>query len=89
MADLGKQLQNFRLTTAQIFYRMPDYGSILQEYIWQDYDLAPQFPKLNEFVAFWTEELEGPIHSIYVANTKLIKSETVFVADWQGELGAH
>ena len=45
MADLKTQLCNYRLTTAKILYHMPDHVHLLQEYIWQDYDLAPKFPK--------------------------------------------
>ncbi|HBR68919.1 MAG TPA: Usg family protein, partial [Rhodospirillaceae bacterium] len=36
MAQLGKQLKDYRLTTAKIIYHMPDYRNILQEFIWQD-----------------------------------------------------
>ena len=72
MADLGKQLHNYRLTTANIIYFLPDHGTILQEYIWQDYDLAPKFPVLTGFLDFWTREIEGKIHSVYVAHKKII-----------------
>ena len=72
MADFKKQLQNYRLTTAQIFYHLPDHGHLLQEYIWQDYDLAPKFPVLNGFLTFWTREIEGKLHSVYVAKKQLI-----------------
>jgi uncharacterized protein Usg len=42
-------------------------------YIWQDYDLFPNFPELQRFLAFWQEKLEGPLHSVQVAHQKLIK----------------
>ena len=47
-----KQLDGYGLTTAQIHYRMPDQPSLLQLYIWQDYDLAPEFPTLQAFLDF-------------------------------------
>ena len=79
MADLQKQLGNYRLTTAQIFYHLPDTPSLLQEYIWQDYDLAPKFPELRGFLQFWHRELDGKLHSVYVASKKLITpSDTKF-----------
>ena len=53
MANLELQLQGFQLTTAQIYYYFPDYPKLIQEFLWQDYDLAPKFPKLNEFLDFW------------------------------------
>jgi uncharacterized protein Usg len=43
----------YGLTTAQILYRMPDHPSLLQTYIWQNYDLFPKFPALTDFLIFW------------------------------------
>ena len=48
-----RQIEGFSLTTAEIIYRLPDHQRLLQSYIWQDYDLAPRFPKLIEFLDFW------------------------------------
>jgi uncharacterized protein Usg len=68
-----RQLEGYGLTTAHILYRMPDHPSVLQTYVWQDYDLCPRFPLLNRFLAFWLETLEGPLHSVTVAHARLIK----------------
>ena len=56
-------LRGYGLTTAEIFYRMPDFQSVLNSYIWQDYDLAPDYPKLFGFIEFWQRDIEGPLHS--------------------------
>lgn len=73
MADLEKQLvAQYRLTTAEIYYHLPDYPKILQSYLWQDYDYAPKFPQLMGFLDFWEENLEGRLHSVYVASKKLV-----------------
>ena len=77
--DFYMELAGYRLTTAQIFYHMPDHPSVLQEFIWQHYDLAPKFPKLHDFLGFWTKEIDGKLHSVYVAKKELIKpSKTQF-----------
>ena len=75
MAETGfsKQLQGYGLTTANIFYRLPDHPVILQNYIWQEYDLHPHFPELKKFLDFWSAKLEGAIHSVVVAHQGLIK----------------
>ena len=39
-SDLALQMKDYRLTTAEILYRLPDHPSLLQSYIWQEYDLA-------------------------------------------------
>ena len=57
-------LQGYGLTTAEFFYRMPDHVHVLNSFIWQDYDLAPDHPKLFNFIEFWQEKLDGPLHSI-------------------------
>jgi uncharacterized protein Usg len=70
---LALQLRDYRLTTAEILYHMPDHPGILQSYIWQDYDLAPQFPILRKFLDFWSHNLDGKLHSIAVAPRSLIR----------------
>ena len=67
-----RQLEGYGLTTARIHYRLPDFHSLLQEYIWQDYDLAPDYPKLFSFIEFWQEKIEGPLHSVRFTHRKLI-----------------
>lgn len=34
-------LKGYGLTTAEMIYRMPDYTSVLNTFVWQEYDLAP------------------------------------------------
>lgn len=72
MADFTVQLSNYRLTTAEILYRMPDTPALLQSYIWQEYDRAPDFPRLRRFLDFWTENLDGPLHSVRLAHVDVI-----------------
>ena len=69
--EFRKQLEGFGLTTANILYGMPDHPMVLQTYVWQAYDLAPQFPELRKFLDFWKRELEGPLHSVQVAHRRL------------------
>ncbi len=83
MSDLELQLQGFRLTTAQIFYHLPDSPALLQEYIWQKYDLAPKFPELNDFLCFWTNEIEGKLHSVYVAKKEIISPHPIEFYDFE------
>ena len=73
MANFEKQFtKNYRLTTAEIFYHLPDFPKLLQSYIWQEYDIAPKFPVLTDFLGFWNKELDGKIHSVYVASKEII-----------------
>jgi uncharacterized protein Usg len=67
-----RQIEGFSLTTAEIIYRLPDHQALLQSYIWQDYDLAPRFPKLTDFLGFWVANLDGPLFRVRVAYRRLI-----------------
>jgi len=71
-SDFALQLQDYRLTTAEILYRMPDHPSLLQTFIWQHLDIAPEFPKLQKFLAFWEREIEGKLHSVKIASATLV-----------------
>ena len=71
--DFRKQVNGLGLTTAHILYRRPDHRWLLQSYVWQAYDLFPEFPELQRFLTFWQDKLEGPLHSVQVAHCKLIK----------------
>ncbi|MGH1456194.1 MAG: usg protein [Alphaproteobacteria bacterium] len=84
MAELEKQLKDYRLTTAQIVYHLPDHQSVLQEFIWQEYDIAPEYPTLRVFLDFWVEKIEGKLHSVYVAKQELITPGDYRFAEWQG-----
>ena len=68
-----QQMEGYGLTTAEIHYRMPDHPSLLQLYVWQEYDLAPHFPELKQFLGYWERELAGPLHSVRIAHQRLIR----------------
>jgi uncharacterized protein Usg len=79
--DFRRQLQGYGLTTARIFYRRPDHPWLLQTYVWQQYDVWPEFPVLQKFLAFWRENLEGPLHSVTVAHSRLLGPAEIRAVD--------
>ena len=76
--SLRLQLRDYRLTTAFILYHLPDHPSVLQEFVWQFYDIAPRYPELHRFLNFWEREIEGPLHSVRVAGCELLSP-----GDWR------
>lgn len=78
---LERQLQGYRLTTAEITYRLPDHPVLLQKYIWQDLDLAPKFPVLRKFLDFWESNLDGKLFSVQVASRALIQPAKLRTVD--------
>jgi uncharacterized protein Usg len=66
------EIAGFGLTTASILYRLPDFPDLLQTFVWQRYDVAPQFPELQRFIDFWQREIEGALQSVTVAHHRLL-----------------
>jgi len=75
-------LRGYGLTTAEFFYRMPDYPSVLNTFIWQDYDQAPDHDRLMGFIDFWRDEIEGELHSVRFTHRKLISP-----GEWRNVVG--
>jgi uncharacterized protein Usg len=74
MANLSVQLKNYRLTTAEILYHLPDHPGLLQSFIWQNYDLEPRYPELRRFLDFWIRQIDGKLHSVLVASRGIISA---------------
>ena len=71
--DFYQQLNDqFRLTTILVVYRLPDYQSLLQEFLWQTLDCPPKYPRMHKFIDYWIENIEAPIHSIQIENIEII-----------------
>jgi uncharacterized protein Usg len=75
--SLSLQLKEYRLTTAEILYHLPEYPKILQSYIWQDLDIAPAYPVLHQFLDFWCREIEGRLHSVRVGSLSFIQPPAI------------
>ncbi len=73
MDDMALMLDDYRLTTAEILYHMPDHPDLVQSYLWQSLDRIPDFPKLNKFLAFWESEIDGKLHSVRVSYMGVIQ----------------
>jgi uncharacterized protein Usg len=80
MANLNVQLNNYRLTTAEILYHMPDHPGILQSFVWQNYDLAPKYPELKRFLDFWSRQIDGKLHSVKLASRGIISAAEIRLA---------
>ena len=73
MPAYTSNLEGFGLTTAKIIYHLPDHRDLLQEFLWQQFDLFPKFPELVKFLAFWEDKIDGPLHSVTVAHANLLQ----------------
>jgi uncharacterized protein Usg len=84
--DFSVQLTGRRLTTAEVLYYMPDNPSLLQSFLWQTLDRAPDFPRIHQFLDFWRREIDAVIHSVSVGGVGLITPGRVRTVDHWAEL---
>jgi uncharacterized protein Usg len=84
--DLDLQLAGYGLTTANILYRLPEHPDLLQSFVWQFYDVAPDYPRLFKFLDFWRAEIDGIIHSVEVAHRGLVGPTEVRIAQFEKRL---
>jgi uncharacterized protein Usg len=71
------RVRDYRLTTAEILYHMPDHPTLLQAYIWQNMDVAPRYPELRRFLDFWDRNLDGKLHSIRVTSGESVRRSSL------------
>ncbi len=81
-SETEMMLNGYGLTTAELIYHMPDYSHVLNSYVWQDYDLAPDHPKLFKFIEFWQDTLDGALHSVRFSHRKMLAS-----GEWRNVTG--
>ena len=86
-SDFNMMLKDYRLTTAEILYHLPDYPALLQSFVWQDLDIAPKFPVLSKFLDFWENKIDGKLHSVKVSSVEIIKPAKFIYC--KGELNIH
>ncbi len=79
MSTWEDQLRGYRLTTAEITYHLPDHPRLLQTFIWQVFDLAPNYPRLIKFLEYWRDYIDGPLHSVRIMGTEAITPVEVHI----------
>jgi len=82
----SRQLAGQRLTTAEVLYYMPAHPSLLQSFLWQTLDEAPNFPRVHRFLDFWRREIDAVIHSVSVAGVELIGPPKLTLARFDARL---
>lgn len=80
MAHYDASDDSYHLTTAEILYQTPGRPHLIQSFLWQDYDVAPDYPELTRFLHFWSRRFDITLHSVSFANQeKLTSSEAHYV----------
>jgi len=83
-SEVALRLNGWRLATAEVLYYMPDHPSLLQSFMWQTLDLAPEYPRIRKFLDFWRAEIEAVIHSVRLATGESLAPAQVKAASYYG-----
>ena len=57
-------IRNKTLVTLNVYYWMPDYDNILQQFVWQTMDVKPKYPRINKFLDYWHNNIEAIVSEI-------------------------
>ncbi|MDR3439058.1 MAG: Usg family protein [Telmatospirillum sp.] len=82
MDDDAPSNGGYRLTAAEILYTQPSQPHLLESFVWQDYDSAPDYPELRRFLRFWASHLDIPLHSVRIANLAEARPDGMVYADY-------
>jgi uncharacterized protein Usg len=69
-------------TASEKVHHMPDHPHVPNILVRQDDDLAPDHPRLFDFIAFWQDEIEGPLHLLRFVHRRLIRP-----GEWRNVVG--
>ena len=84
--DFEAQLRGKRLTTAEVLFYMPDHPALLQSFLWQTLDEAPDFPRIQRFLNFWREQIDAVIHSVQISTVQQIEPGRLRPVRWEAKL---
>ncbi len=67
-----RTLENYGLASILVDYALPDFPHLRQEFLWQEYDYYPDFPRMHRLVDFWHKNIEGRILRVQIEHARLL-----------------
>ena len=58
------------LVTLNIFYWMPDYENILQQFVWQTMDVKPKYPRIYRFLNYWHNNIDAVMNEVIICDSE-------------------
>ena len=59
-------IKKWTSASVQVVYYIPDYLSLVNEFIWQTEDQLPDYPRIGIFLYYWYKHIDGPIKEVYI-----------------------
>ena len=57
------------IVNLDLYYYMPDYADIIQQFIWQTNDITPELPRVHKYLKYWQYNIDAVIKEARVAYT--------------------
>ena len=58
------------LITLNVYYWMPDYENILQQFVWQTIDVKPKYPRVHKFLDYWHNNIDAIVNEIQICESE-------------------
>ena len=58
------------LITLNVYYWLPDYENILQQFMWQTVDVKPKYPRVNKFLNYWHNNIDAIINEVQISESE-------------------
>ena len=63
-------IQKKILVTLNVYYWLPDYENILQQFIWQTLDVKPKYPRVHKFLDYWHNNIDAIVNEIQICESE-------------------
>ena len=70
-------IKKWTIASVQVVYYIPDYLSLVNEFIWQTEDRLPDYPRITEFLDYWDKHIDGPMKEAYIYDHETNKIRVV------------
>jgi uncharacterized protein Usg len=61
------------LVTLHIYYVIPGFQLILNEFLWQTLDVRPRYPRVHRFLNYWHREIDAVIKEIIICDSTIVR----------------
>ena len=58
------------LVTLNVYYWMPDYENLIQQFIWQTMDVKPKYPRIHKFLDYWHNNIDAIVNEIQICESE-------------------
>lgn len=62
-------VKDYRLVTVGVFYYLPEYNNIIQEFVWQTEDCIPELLRIHKFLNHWENHIDAKIQKVNISYT--------------------